>query len=156
MNDLTLTSLTQEEEKFLYNLEVLGLPQQRAADMAGVGNPSALLKKPEVANARETLRAATRARVNITKDDVIRGYLDAVQDAKLLGDPMAQIAGWREISKSLGYDAPREVKITINGTAKEVRKQVAQLTDNDLVDLLGADSVIDGDFYVVKEHESKH
>jgi hypothetical protein len=92
-------------------------------------------------------------KVDITKDDVVLGYRSAIEDAKLLSDPMAQIAGWREISKMLGYDAPREIKITLSGDVRATRKQIAQLDDASLIELLGAGNVIDADFYVVKEHD---
>ena len=147
------TSLSEEEQKFLYNLEVLGLTQQRSAELAGLtASPTNVLKKPDVLAARETIRAATRVRVEITKEDVIVGIKKAVDQADLICDPMAQIAGWREISKMLGYDAPREINITITGDIKQTRRQIAQLNDGDLIQLLGADNVIDSDFYVVKEH----
>lgn len=148
--DLT-TTLSEQEQQFLYNLDVLGMTQQRAAEIAGIGTAAYVLKKPEVAAARETIRASLRARVDITKDDVLRGIQKAINQADLLADPMAQIAGWREISKMLGYDAPREIKITVSGDVKAVRKQIAQLDDTDLIQLLGADSVIDADFYPVEK-----
>lgn len=147
------TTLSEPEQQFLYNLEVLGLPQARAAEMAGLtGAPHDVLKRPHIVSAREQVKAATRARVNITKDDVVRGYQDAIGQAVLLSDPMAQIAGWREIAKILGYDGAKEVHLHLNGDVKQVRRQIAQLNDNELVKLLEADNVIDGDFYVAKEH----
>jgi hypothetical protein len=150
VNDLT-TTLSEQEQQFLYNLDVLGLTQQRAAEIAGVGAAAYVLKKPSVIAARETIRSSLRTRVNITKDDVIRGIKSAIDQAELLADPMAQIAGWREISKMLGYDAPREIKLVVSGDVKAARKQIAQLGDTDLVQLLEADSVIDADFYPVEK-----
>ena len=145
-----MDTLTEEERQFLRNIEVMGLPVSRAAEIAGVASPQLTLQKPDAIDLRAKLRDATRQRVNITKDDCINGIREAIDHAKLTDEPMAQIAGWREISKMLGYDAPKQVNITISGNIRDLRKQVAALTDEDLVEALGADDVIDADFYPVK------
>ena len=44
----------------------------------------------------------TEARLQLTRDDVIRGLLRAAQE----GSPMAMIAAYREIGKMLGYYNP--------------------------------------------------
>ena len=139
-------ALTADEEKFLYNLEVLGMTQLRAAQLAGVASPQDVLRRADVVTARTKLREAVRARAAITKDDVVHGIKDAIDQAVLITDPMAQIAGWREIAKMLGYDAPREVRVTISHDLSMRRRQIAQLPDDALVEMLGADDVIDADF----------
>lgn len=141
--------LTESEEQFVYNLEVLGLTQQRAAQLAGVASPQEVLKRQDIVLARAKLRESVRARAAITKDDVVRGIKDAVDQAVLIADPMAQIAGWREIAKMLGYDAPREVHVTISSDVNQRRRQIAQLTDDALVEMLDASDVIDADFHEV-------
>lgn len=147
--ELLQVGLSEAEQQFVYNIEVLGMTQQRAAEIAGVASPQHVLKRPDVVDAREKLRSVVRQRVEITKDDVIAGIKKAVDQADLLADPMAQIAGWREIAKMLGYDAPREVKITISADASLRKRQIAQLDDGELIELLGADDVIDAEFYEV-------
>lgn len=142
-----MDELTPKEAQFLHNLEVLQLPVGRAAAIAGISNQSETLRKPAVMAARDEIRAAVARRVNITKEDVINGIKDAIEQAKLIDEPMTQIAGWREIAKMLGYDAPKQVNVTISGTVKEVRRQISALTDSELVESLGAGDVIDGDFY---------
>ena len=145
-----MSALSPQEEKFLHNMEVLRLTQQRAAEIAGISNPQQVLQKPEVIEARTAMREAAARRVNISKDDVLIGLKEAIDHAKLTDEPMAQIAGWREISKMLGYDAPKQVNIVVSGNVKEIRKQISALTDAELVESLGADDVIDGDFYEPK------
>lgn len=142
-------ALTEQEQQLVYNIEVLGLTVKRAAEILGVPNVAAVMQRPEVQDAREKLRAEVRRHAEITKEDVIHGIKRAIDQATTLADPTAQIIGWREIAKMLGYDAPREVKITISHETATLRKQVSQLDDAELVELLGADNVIDGDFYEV-------
>jgi hypothetical protein len=149
--ELLQVGLSEAEQQFVYNIEVLGMSQSRAAEISGVRSPQVVLKRPEVIDAREKLRDVVRQRVEITKDDVIAGVKKAIDQADLLADPMAQIAGWREIAKMLGYDAPREIKVTISADASTRRRQIAQLDDDELIDLLDARDVIDAEFYEVNE-----
>lgn len=150
---LSPIGLTEQEEKFLYHIHVLGFTPKRAAELCEISNPYETTKKPAAMEVAERLKVALRTRVEITKEDVIAGFKKAIDQADLLGEPMSQIAGWREISKMLGFDAPKEINITLNGDVKAVRKQIAQLSDAELVKLVEADTIIDGQFYPVDGHD---
>lgn len=147
---LVIATLTEEEKNFVHYLEVMGLPVTRAGELAGITSPGYVAKKPAVIEAREALREIVHARVDITKEDVLEGFKDAIGQAKLLADPMSQIAGWREIGKMMGFDAPREVNIKISADVRTMRRQIQQLADEDLVEMLKADNVVDADFYDVQ------
>lgn len=148
----TIPALSEQEQQLIYNVEVLGLSVRRAGDLVGMPDPYSVLGRREVAEARERLREEVRKRAEITKEDVVHGIKDAIDQAKTLADPTAQIMGWREIAKMLGYDAPREIKITVSSETRVLRKQIAQLDDDALVELLGAEDVIDADFYEVRDN----
>lgn len=45
----------------------------------------------------------TEERLQIRRDDVIKGLLKAAQEARAAGNPMATISAWREIGMMLGY-----------------------------------------------------
>ena len=141
-------NLTEAEQMFLYQLEVVGLPAVRAAEIAGVSAPYALLKKPHIVAGREQYRAAVRGRTDFTRDDIIAGMKVAIDQANVLGDPMAQIAGWREIAKIKGFDKTPNININLSGTEEQVMKQVRALSTSELVKMSGGD-VLDGDFYRV-------
>lgn len=141
--------LTSEESNFVYNLEILGMPARLAAVQAGVKVGLALA--PHIIQARENVRRAVRDTTQITKEDVVAGLKDAIYDAKLYADPMAQIKGWSELANLLGFNKPEAIEININTTIDVVRKQVKNLSDEALIKQLGADTVIDGEFYVRKE-----
>ncbi len=152
-----MTELSQQEQDFLYNLDVLGMTQSRAAELAGLGsNPSALLKKPTMLAARDELRVALRGNVQITREDVIAGYKKAIEKADLIDEPLAMIAGWREIAKMLGYEAPKEIHHHLTGTVTDMRRQLSQLTDAELLDQLGPDAsdVLDGEFVRIEHHDN--
>lgn len=144
--------LDEQEQQLLYNIEVLGLSVKRAGAMAGVADPHAMLQRSNVMVAREKLRAALRERLQITREDVVNGIKAAIDQAVILADPMAQIAGWREIAKILGIDKTPNVNVHIQGTLEQVQKQLQGLPLEQLMKEAGQiGNVVDVDFYRVQE-----
>lgn len=137
--------LTQDEVEFVYNVEVLGLPVRKAATMAGM--PIARIMASHIVQARETVKRELRGAMKITKEDVVQGYKEAVDRARVLGEPAVEIMGWKEISKILGYDAPTKVDINISASIDVMQTQVRGMDDASLAKLIGAENVIDADFY---------
>lgn len=141
--------LTDSEQMFVYQLEVIGLSVTRAAEVSGVSSPYALLKRPHILAAREQTRIAMRQRTNFTREDVVAGIKEAIDQAVIMADPMAQIAGWREIGKLLGYDKTPNIHIHATGTVDQIRKQMQGMSIEDLMLQAGDGDVLDGDFYKV-------
>lgn len=146
--------LDEQERALLYNTEVLRVSVRRAGEMAGVPNPNAVLARAHVLTAREKMRQVLIERVNITREDVVRGLKDAVDQAVILADPMAQIAGWREIAKILGYDKTPNVNLHIQGNLDQIRHQLRGLSTADLLREAGQTDVIDADFYKVSNESA--
>jgi len=144
-----LSHLTQAEAQFVYNVETLGLPLKKASDLAGLPYSQAL--QPHIYEARDLLKRQMRGRVAITKEDVVHGICDAIDRAKIIAEPSTEIAGWKEINAMFGYNAPAKLDINIKASISAASQQVRTLSDAELVKMLGAGSVIDGDFYEVKE-----
>jgi hypothetical protein len=151
MNDLSpaVAHLTQEEAEFVYNVEVIGLPARKAAEMAGMS--PAKIAAPHLVQARETLKKEMRGHLRITKEDVVDGYLGAIDRARLLAEPITEIAGWKEVAKILGHDAPAKVDVNITASIEVLRGHVRNMDDAALAKLLGAGDIIDGDFYEVAQ-----
>jgi hypothetical protein len=143
------TDLTEQETLFLYHVEVVGLPVVRAAELCSIKSPHYLLKKPHMVAARAKFKEAIRGDVDFTREDVAFGYKEAIDQAKLLGDPMAQIAGWREIAKLKGYDKQANITFNVHGTIEDFKKQLVNMPTDKLLELAGSD-VLDGDFYRVR------
>ena len=139
------------ELKFVEGL-ALGMKHNQACQFAGIerSTGSRMKTRPHVKAMLEELMAEAREQYSITRDDVIKGLSDAINDAKLLSDPNAQIAGWREIGKMLGYYAPEEKKITLTADQQHLRNQLEGMSEEDLLQLADA-SAIDGEFEVIDE-----
>ena len=81
----------------------------QAAIRAGYSRNSArqiatrLLSKVHIRALVQEKQKEAEERLQIRRDDIIRGLLKAAQEAKEEGSPMAMICAWREIGKMLGY-----------------------------------------------------
>ena len=103
---------------------------------------------PDIAAARQRMQADLMRKLNVSKADVIMMFMDAVQDAKFLADPKAQIAGARELGLMLGYYESVKVEVNHTGTLRVVREQLKQATDEELQKMIG-EEILDADFYPV-------
>lgn len=149
MTEVAVAGLTQDEMDFIYHVEVLGLPQRKAAEMAGMALNK--ISAPHVAQARATVRNQIRGTSQITKDDIVFGMREAIERARILSDPMTEIVGWEKIAKLLGYDAPQTVNVNITASVEVLKSNARRMSDADLVRAVGAGAVIDGDFFEVTQ-----
>ena len=96
------------------------------------------------ANIRQLLlshQSQTARKLELDREKVLTGLLEAVDVARARGDPGAMIAGWREIAKMLGYYAPeRAVKVDVSVAAKRVIGQMETLSDDVLLAIVVADA----------------
>jgi hypothetical protein len=138
--------LTPEESDFVYHVEVLGLPPKKAAQLTKY---TGSVVAPHIMQARELVKTQLRGSMVVTREDATAGLRDAIDRAKLMGEPMTEIAGWDRLIKLHGLDQPQKVDVNIHSTVEVLTKHVRTLSDEELVKALGAGAVIDGDFYEV-------
>jgi len=110
-----------------------GYSQRTAASIA-----HELLRKPEVADAVRQGEAQIAADVQLAREDVLQGLLEAVAMARVQGDPAAQIAGWREIGKMLGYYVPERTQIELRHHHHAIQAQYEVMTDAELMSIIAA------------------
>lgn len=141
--------LTEDEVNFVYNVEILGLPARKAASMAGM--PPGKIAAPHIIQSRELAKRALRGVLQITREDVVHGYMEAVGMAKQLADPLTMIVGWEKTAKLLGLEAPQRVDINVTASVEVAQTRVKTMSDAELAQALGADRVIDAEFYEVQD-----
>lgn len=149
-----MSALTQQEQNLVHAIEVMGLSVTKAAEHAGLDKFAAYaaLDKPHVADARTELRAAMQRKVGYSKDEIIEGISEAISIARVIADPNTMIRGWESIARLTGHDKPTQVNINIVGSrVSEVRKELARMNDEQLLQIAGVSDVIDADFYEVKQ-----
>ena len=101
-----------------------------------------------LAERREELSSATQ----ITRAGVLNGILDAIEMARAMADPQAMLAGYRDISKMMGYNAPEVKKLEVTASQGRLRHKMQSLSDEDLLRLAegeDVDGVIEGEARVV-------
>lgn len=108
------------------------------------------INKPHIVQARQLAKQELRDTMAITKDDVVHGVRDAIDRARIIAEPSTEIRGWEVISRLLGFDAPTKIDVNLRESIHVVQQQVRSLPDEELVKMLGAGNVIDGEFYQVK------
>jgi hypothetical protein len=128
-------ALTPEEDKFVHAHVIMGLSLAKAAKLSGFSNPYQVSERPRVAAAIARMRDQLRLRSRTSREDVIDGIKDAIEQAKLLGDPRAQITGWVELNRILGYDIPKKLEIAVTGNAANTQHQLRQMGDAELLQL---------------------
>lgn len=140
--------LTEQQTQYV-EARASGLNKKDSLASAGYStSPSTATELEKTPSIKELLSLEYRRNagiLGITREDVLRGLQEAVQDAKILADPMGQIAGWREIAKICGYYAPEVRRIELGTNAKNYMQHLEQLDDAELLKLAEAD-VIDVDF----------
>jgi len=136
--------LTQAEAQFVYNVEVLGMPLVAAANAAGMA--VYMMSKPHIMQARAAAKRELRGATQITKEDCVFGIHEAIGRAKILAEPATEIKGWEAIAKLQGFDAPQQVNINVRETVTIIQQRVRALPDEELIKLVGAENVIDGEF----------
>lgn len=141
---------------FVHHLVHDGLNQTAAARQAGFRSPGqmacALMSNPKIINAVAEERAEYARASGMTKQKVIDGFSEAIDMARIKADPVAMIAGWREIGKMCGfYEATKtEIKVSVQGQV--LLQRLNSLSDEELLALAEGDpSVLEGEFSVVDD-----
>ena len=99
-----------------------------------------LAQKPRILEYARKLRAKNEQMMDMSRKRVMDGFIEAIEQAKLMSEPMSQISGWREIAKMCGYYAPEVKKIDINISSQRVLSQLETLSDADLLELIEKDA----------------
>jgi len=132
------TGLEPKQARFVqeYLLDYNGT---QAAIRAGYSRRSArqigyeLLKKPDVSKAVRAEAQRTEQRLQVTRDDVLRGLVTAFEQAKAEGHAMAMIAACREIGKLMGYYDRRSREVEAPVEDHPVLRRLEELSDEELM-----------------------
>lgn len=135
-----------------------GKSSHDAAYLAEFPNPAAdakkLLQRSDVRSAMRYLYQRTMEKSEISREDVIAGFKDAIDIARMQSEAMPMIAGWREIGKMLGMYEAKKVEVTIQGDAQAVAKQLQGMSDKDLLkQITDSSNIIEGEFEEMDEDD---
>lgn len=95
-------------------------------------------KMPAIINAYQKEKEKYETASQMTRKKVMDGLVEAVDMARMLADPQAMIAGWREVGKMCGYYEPSRLQLEINHTGQVLLKNVNNMTDAQLLEAIQA------------------
>jgi len=136
-------ALTEKQRTFARHVAD-GKTLKAAAKIAGYaehdvnsgGRVSQLMQHPRIVAYIQMLHAQNENISQMSRKKVLDGFLEAIEQAKMMAEPMTQIAGWREIGKLCGYYAPETKNINVNVSAQRVLGQFESLSDAELLQVI--------------------
>jgi len=137
--------LTGRQQRFveLYALDRCGTQAASGAGYtdrpaAAAVTASRLLRKPNVQAALQAQEARIAADLEVTRQRVLDGLLEAVEMARERVDPAAMISAWREVGRLCGYYAPDRVQVGVQlGDAETAElRRLEAMSDEELAALM--------------------
>lgn len=94
-----------------------------------------LVKDPLIVQIYEREKKLYEASVQMTRQRVMEGFLEAADMARLQADPTALTGAWREVGKMCGYYEPvkKVIDVNING---QITQKVERLDDDTLLAII--------------------
>lgn len=133
---------------------VLGMTKKQAAAYSGFSYDQAkrILNSREGEEAIAEARAVMEKQYAMSKDRAVRGIMDAVDRAKMLGEPGTEIKGWVELSKMHGYYEPTRHQIEVSHDRETLQRQIKEMSKEQLLELATAKDpvIIDGEYTEVR------
>ena len=94
------------------------------------------LQKPAIRQAIEALRRDNAARLDLTRQDVLEGILEAIEVARVVAEPAAMLAGYRDLARMCGVNEPEVHRVEVSPSASAVVAQFVAMTDDELATLV--------------------
>lgn len=120
-----------------------------------------LKKDPRIQEIIREEMAKNASVVEMTRQKVMDGLLEAIQMARVMSDPHAMIKAWDVMARVCGFMAPEVKRIDISVTAKRLVGKLEQMSDDELLKMAEGDlaRVLEGEFtdatYEVQEPRQK-
>lgn len=126
------SSLTEKQRLFV-DAKMKGLKNTDAAKEAGATNGTLLSRSEVVKVELEKARAEMRDLTKITRLEIIEGFMDGINIARVQADAANVIKGWSEIARVLGLAAPEVHKIELTLGQQRLRSKLEALSDAELL-----------------------
>lgn len=138
-----LRALTTRQARFVQEYMVDGCGAQ-AAIRAGIAPTGAhvwasrTLRIAKVSEVLQARQSADATRLSIKREDLVAGLLEAVNQARVQSNPMAMVAGLRELGKMMGFYAPEVKKVDLNVKGKVDMDRLNTMSDAELIQIIEA------------------
>ena len=133
--------LNSRQIKFVEEYMLCGNATE-AARRAGYATKSAkvracrLTEDNRIASAIAAKQAENAAKLELTREEVLRGLCDAVKLAKEQGNPAAMVSAWREIGRVIGCYQPEVKRVELSAEGKALQYHYAGMSDEELLEII--------------------
>lgn len=94
------------------------------------------LTKPDILAVLQARQAEMAKELQITRQGVIQGLLEAVSMGREQQNPGAMVCALREVAKILGFNAPEVKRVELAPGAANTLSKYSQMQDHELVALM--------------------
>lgn len=131
--------------KAIEAIAIHGMSRKEAAAFAGLapGTVTALLNDERVQAYMKNMQEAHARALNVKREDVIKGILDAIDHAKMTNEPAVEIRGWEAIAKLQGYNAPERHIHDLPEDTKRLVETLQGMNEADLAKIAGMNNLIE-------------
>lgn len=139
--NLRRDSLTSRQERFI-NEYLLSGNATDAARIAGYSEKSAkvracrLTKDNRIASAIAAKQAENAAKLELKREDVLKGLLEAVKLAEEQANPAALVSAWREIGRVIGCYQPETKRVELSAEGQALQYRYAGMSDEELLEII--------------------
>lgn len=131
--------LTEKQKMFVkFWAEGDSIPgaSRRAGYADGAQMAYRMVHMPNILALKAKYAAAYEETAQMDRKQVMDGFKEAIEMAKLMADPQAMIAGWREIGKMCGYYAPVETRVKVDVSGNLVLDKMNSMSDAELLKII--------------------
>ena len=141
------TSLTAKQQRWIDEY-LVDLNGAAAAIRAGYSPKSARaiahenLTKPDIQAVLQEKQAAIAHKLQITREGVVKGLLEAVEMGRLLQNPAAMVSALASVAKLLGFYSPEIKQVQLTPAQKDNYQDLSVWSDAQLLSAIeGANGV---------------
>lgn len=135
--------LTAKQSRFIdeYMVDMNGAA---AAERAGYSKKTSraiaceLLTKPDIQAELQARGAALARKLEVTREGVVHGLLEAFELAKADRQPAAMVSAARELGKLMGFYEPTRVRVDLDADGQGQMARFEAMSDQELIQLMGA------------------
>lgn len=96
------------------------------------------MSKPDIQAVLAERRRVVAGRLQITREGVLKGLLDAVELARSQSNPAGMIAGLVQIGKLQGYYAPETRRVELMADPETFTRHLERLSDQELMAIVAS------------------
>lgn len=141
--------LTEKQTEFLALFETCSfMPLSKLCSQVGIRIPTLEKWKAESEDFRKALTIHYNRMLqatNMSRQQVMKGILEAIDMAKDQRQPNSMITGWKEIGRMCGFYEPERREITVSVDGKQMLEDLKTVSREKLLELANQQDIIEGE-----------